>query len=282
MKRISIKNPKEILKQEKDEYKYLSPHIYFDKKNYFLAYCNRKSPKKFYGEINFAKSNDLKKWKKIKNLSIKPKPKKIYRSYLSPAFINLDNKNYILLEGQKKIETEIKFFSSKNNIDWKDESLKFGLKKKNNLYQSPVVFKDKGKLFLFFSYNRNEIRCLILNNKFKKIKSISCFKSSFQNELFSIYSPSIIKHNNKYYMFYAAWKDAVNGNINIAVSENLIKWRKIKKNIFKISKPISIVSEPFLFRKENNIFLFFEYKKKTIWNIAYKKLSLKEFSNLIN
>ena len=68
---------------------------------------------------------------------------------MSPAFINLDNKNYILLEGQKKIETEIKFFSSKNNIDWKEESLKFGLKKKNNLYQSPVVFKDKGKLFLF-------------------------------------------------------------------------------------------------------------------------------------
>ena len=174
---------------------------------------------------------------------------------MSPAFINLDNKNYILLEGQKKIETEIKFFSSKNNIDWKEESLKFGLKKKNNLYQSPVVFKDKGKLFLFFSYNRNEIRCLILNNKFKKIKSISCFKSSFQNELFSIYSPSIIKHNNKYYMFYAAWKDAVNGNINIAVSKNLIKWRKIKKIFLKLVSQSQLYLN--LFYLEKRIVFFF-------------------------
>ena len=149
MKRISIKNPKEILKLEKDEYKYLSPHIYFDKKNYFLAYCNRKSPKKFYGEINFAKSNDLKKWKKIKNLSIKPKPKKIYRSYLSPAFINSNNKNYILLEGQKKIETEIKIFSSKNNIKWKKESLKFGLKKKIIYISRLLCLKIKINYFFF-------------------------------------------------------------------------------------------------------------------------------------
>lgn len=282
MKRIFVKNPKVILKQKKDEYKYLSPHIYFYKKNFYLAYCNRKSNKKFYGEINFAKSVDLKKWKKINNVSIRPSPKNIYRSYLSPAFINLNNINYILLEAQKKFETEIKFFSSRNNIKWKRNFFNLKLSNKNTLYQSPILFQENKKNYLFFSYNRNEIKCLILNDKFKKIKLISCFKSNFPNENFSIYSPSILKHENKYYMFYAAWKNEVNGNINVAVSENLIKWKKIKKNIFKIDKPITIISEPFLYKNNDDIFLFFEYKKNLKWNISYKKFSFEEFDNLIS
>ena len=79
MKKILIKNIQQLLIQKKTEYKYLSPHIFKDNKFYYMIYCNRKSPKNFYGEINFAKSKNLKDWTKVINNRIKPKNNKIYK-----------------------------------------------------------------------------------------------------------------------------------------------------------------------------------------------------------
>ena len=84
-----------------------------------------------------------------------------------------------------------------------------------------------------------------------------------------------------YFMFYAAWKNAFIGNINVAVSNDLLKWKKIKQNIFKLNKAISIVSEPFLLEKGKKIYLFFEYKKNLIWNISFKKFSYNKFETIV-
>ena len=46
-------------------------------------------------------------------------------------------------------------------------------------------------------------------------------------------------------------------------------WKKTKKNIFNIKNQIKIVSEPFLIKIKNKIYIFFEYKKKDHWNISY-------------
>ena len=55
MKKLNVKNLKKILIHKKNEYKYLSPHIFRNKNNFILAYCNRKSKKKLIWNISFKK-----------------------------------------------------------------------------------------------------------------------------------------------------------------------------------------------------------------------------------
>ena len=62
-------------------------------------------------------------------------------------------------------------------------------------------------------------------------------------------------------MFYAAWKDAVNGNINIAVSKNLFKWRKIKKIFLKLVSQSQLYLNLFYLEKRI-IFSFLNIKRK--------------------
>jgi len=280
MTKITINRLKPLIKLKKNEYKYLSPHIFKKNKDYYLVYCNRKSPKKFQGEINFAKSRDLIRWKKISKIIIKPNPKKKIHSYISPAVLVSNKKLNICLEGQKKNSAAILFFQNNNNA-WKQKKLEIFKGDMKKFYQSPFVYQRNKRKFLFYSYNKKKIKCLILNDKLKRIKLLNCFDSSLENEKFCIYSPSIIRFKNNYYMFYAAWKNKDVGNVNIAFSNNLIKWKKIKKNIFKIKSSIKIISEPFLFKKDKKIFLFFEYKKKSYWNISYKSFNFKEFNKIV-
>ena len=77
-------------------------------------------------------------------------------------------------------------------------------------------------------------------------------------------------------MLYAAWTNTSVGNVNIAISKDGFKWKKIQKNLFKITEPIKIVSEPFIVDKRNKFFIFFEYKEKDIWNISYKCIYKKD------
>ena len=112
-----------------------------------------------------------------------------------------------------------------------------------------------------------------MNKNFKKLKKFNCLKQSLDNEKYSIYAPSIIRSKKKYFMFYSAWKSKKSGNINCAYSRDGFNWKKFKKNIFNYKQPIKIVSEPFVFKNRNDIFIFFEYKNKSKWNIGSKKIS---------
>ena len=282
LKKIYVHQPKILLLQKKSEYKYLSPHIFSFKKNYYMAYCNRKNRKKFYGEINFAKSKNLASWKKTDKIFIKPRNLKKFKSYLSPAHINIKKKNYLFLEGQRDKCSEILCYEFSNNLKFKKKNffIKFFSNKK--LLQSPFIFKNGSDIFLYYSQNRNKIKCLLLDENLKFKKSFNCIDSTKLNEKFSIYSPSIIKHKSKFYMFYAAWKNEIVGNVNVAVSNNLINWKKIKQNIFVMKKSIKIISEPFLYTHNNRIYLFYEFKENDVWNISFKLFSKKEFEYLIN
>ena len=278
MSKILVKKLKPILTQKKFEYKYLSPHIFKNENFYYLLYCNRKHKNVFHGEINFAKSKDLVNWKKINKFSIRPNKSSKYHSYLSPSFFKTNKENFIFLEGQKKNGSDILCYKSKNFYKWTAIKFKPHMSGKNNFFQSPFLFGSKNKVYLFYSMNKKFINCIDLNKK----KKFRCFSANKIYEKYSIYSTSILKFNNKFYMFYAAWKDGYKGNINIACSSNLKKWKKIKHNIFNIKEPIQIISEPYLIKKANKIFFYFEYKKNSNWNISYKVFSFSKFEKLIN
>ena len=101
MKRLSLKNLNSILKFEKNEYKYLSPNIFKNNQKYYMLFCNRKSSKSFYGEINLAVSKNLKNWKKVSNFVLKPEKKSEYISFVSPCGLKKNKVYYLFIEAQK-------------------------------------------------------------------------------------------------------------------------------------------------------------------------------------
>ena len=80
-------------------------------------------------------------------------------------------------------------------------------------------------------------------------------------------------------MFYSAWSSKFKGNISVSYSTNLINWTKSRRYLFKIPNSYKIISEPFIFQKGK--VYFFEFKKKNVWNIGFKKLNQNFFRTLI-
>ena len=271
--KIHLKNIKKILKFRKDEYKYLSPFIHKFKKSYELLYCNRGNKTKFTGQINSASSVNLINWTKNDKIYITPNSKEKYQSYISPCSTIIKNKKFLFIEAQKyNFNSSIICFHFIKKKWVLFTNFKLASLKDN--FQSPFFFKHKDKNLLFYSKNRNQIKCIELDNNLKILKKNVCFKGKLLNEKFSIYSPSIVKVNNRLHMFYAAWSSQFKGNINYAYSFDGIKWIKKYKNIFKFKKNIKIISEPFVIFKQNNILLFFEFKDEhDQWNISYKQIS---------
>ena len=279
-----------VLKHALGEYKYLSPNVYKIKNGYKMFYCNRKGKSSLfalmyryitgkqilYGEINRATSTNLKKWKKESQPIISPKNYKNYVSFLSPFFYkSKKNKYFLFVEAQKAEGSDVLCFVSNNTKDW---SLypKFKLSNNKELFQTPFILEVNNKIYFYYGHNRRKIICLILNDNLEIIKSKMCLKENFSNETYSVYSPSIIKIKDHYFMLYAAWTNTSVGNVNIAISKDGFKWKKIQKNLFKITEPFKIVSEPFIVDKRNKFFIFFEYKEKDIWNISYKCIYKKD------
>ncbi len=268
-----------ILKFKNNDYKYLSPYIYKINNYYQLLYSNRKSRIKFTGQIESAKSSDLIKWTRNNKPYLVPSFKSKYISFVSPNIGIINNKKILFIEAQNyKYHSDIISFHLVKK-KWTLFS-KFKLKNFRDNYQSPFFFKYKNKNLLFYSKNGKSIECIELDKNFKIIKKNICLRSELINEKFSIYAPSIIMINNNLHMFYAAWKNKLEGNINYAYSLDGMNWVKKYRNIFKFKRNIKIISEPFFIKKANKTFLFFEFKQKNNqWNISSKLISKNFFAN---
>ena len=135
------------------------------------------------------------------------------------------------------------------------------------------------KNYLYYS-KENNIKKSIYKLNINQKKNLQLIRSNNYDESFSIYSPSLIKFKNLYYMIYAGWKNSNEGNLKIATSKDLKKWIKKKKYLFELPQNIKIVSEPNIIKLKDYIYLFFEYKKNnTIWNISYKRVKLNKLLN---
>ncbi|MDB9820191.1 hypothetical protein OAC02_01240 [Candidatus Pelagibacter sp.] len=272
--KIYLKNIKKVLKLKKNEHKYLSPFIHKLKKSYELLYCNRGNKAKFSGHINSASSTNLTNWIKKDKVYLTPNNKEKYQSFISPCIATIKGKKILFVEAQGyNYNSNIICFNFVNKkwvlfSNFKLESLK-------NNFQSPFFFKNKHKNLLFYTKNKKQIECIELNKDLKITKKNICFKSELSNEKFSIYSPCIIKTNDKLHMFYAAWTNKFKGNINYAYSLDGLHWVKKYKDIFEFKKNIQIISEPFAILKQKNITIFFEFKNlEGQWNISYRKISI--------
>ena len=70
------------------------------------------------------------------------------------------------------------------------------------------------------------------------------------------------------------------GERGIALTDNIVNLLLVFEAVvfqIYIQNPIKIISEPYLIKKKNKIFIFFEYKKNGFWNISYKLIDSKVF-----
>ena len=271
---------KKILDREQDTSKFLSPNINKLDGNHLLVYAKRLKQKKKYAEINFAVSTDLINWKKNNLIAIKPESIGYEcDGLISPSFIHSQKKNFLFLEAQNKNKSDLILLETKDNLKWYINS-KYLRSKENTIFQCPYIFKYKNTFKIFYTQNRNQTYAETLNENFDFTKIEEVMTSTLDNENFCIYSPSIISLDNKYFMFYAAWPDDKSGNINLAVSNDLSNWEKIGKSLIKLNGDIKIVSEPSVISLDNNLFIFFEYKNPTGWDLGFIKISKKSFIKL--
>lgn len=271
---IKLQNYKALVELKKKEYKYLSPFVFYHKKNYYLFFCNRGKTNNFYGEINLLKSKDLLNWKRVRNFCIKPDKNSSIISYTSPCLVKKDF-YYLYIQAQgKNFFSKIIRYKSKNFKSWnKDKNFK--LEEKGFIVKSPYYSEYDNK-YLYYSKENNSKKYISKINLENK-KKFNLIKSENKNENYSIYSPTITKYKNYFIMLYSAWKNANEGNIKLAISKNLKIWYKCKNYLFKLPKKIKIISEPNMIKKENCVYLFYEFKENlTYWNLASKKIYLKK------
>lgn len=277
--KLNLKDFNPILNFKKREFKFLAPNIFKYKKKFAMLYCNRGTKRSiFQGNLNLATSNNLTRWRK--DCKFFKQPKKInYQSFTKSTIVKNTKHFFLIVECSNNFKSDIISYSSKNLKIWKkDKKLLSGNKK--NKFQSPFIFENKN-YFLFFSKNGKQIEFIELNKRFKIKKRITCFKKELSFEKFSIYAPFVFKYKKYFIMLYSAWSSRLKGNIGFSYSTNLINWTKHERCLFKIPSPYKIISEPFLCQKGKETYLFFEFKKKNIWNIGFKKLDLNFFESLI-
>lgn len=279
--KFSNKKVIKILKREPYESKFLSPNIFKIKKKFFLCFSRRFKNKKDYGELRFAFSNNLKKWKIINNFYLTPNEiSEKYNSLVSPSYFNKKKIHFFFIEAQSKSQSDILLLKTKDFIHWDIEN-KFLKSKKNYTYQSPHVYLKKN-IFLFYSRNKKDIWLDIMNKRFQLIKTKKILSSSLKNEKLSIYSPSIVSFLNCYLMFYSGWSNKNRGNINLAYSNNLIKWKKIDFDLFQTDNKITIISEPYVFKFKDKLIIFVEYKNYSGWDLGYFSFNIKDIFEKIN
>jgi hypothetical protein len=268
---IKINKIKSILKFRNKEYKFLSPHVFLKKNLFYLFFCNRGTDKNnFYGEINLAKSSDLKTWKR--NFSFRLKPEFGFISYLSPYIVEKKDIYFMYVEAQKKnfSSSIIRYYSK----DFKTWSYDYNFSKKSLIYnyKSPSFFlNDKNYIYCSKEkYNKKMIiKFNVANPKLERI----AIKSNYKDEKYSIYSPTFIDYKNYHLFFYAAWPNSKSGNIRLCYSKDKKTWKKIQKPIITLDKETEIISEPYIHKINSFYYLFFEYKlKNNKWNLSSKKI----------
>lgn len=276
---LKINKIKPLLKLEKKEFKYLSPFIYFYNKNYLLFFCNRgKNSKKFYGEINLAKSSNLHSWSKV-SFSLKPKGNII--SLTSPCIFKKNNFFYLIAQAQdKKKKNFIISFKSVDLIKWK-KSNKIKIKPNNSNAKSPTYLNYCGRDLIIFSKESAKKKQIVahdINSKKKKILLTNCFL----NERYSLYGPSLLKIDGNFIMFFSSWKNSKSGGIKIAFGKSIYTLTRTRRFFLQGYGKINIISEPFIIKKDKYLYLFFEYKNEDgNWYLGKQKININQIKNIV-
>jgi len=151
-----------------------------------------------------------------------------------------DGKYHIYAEGFKDIAH---LMISDDGIHWKEQGdLKITTTKGDTLpgpYGTPTVFVEDGKWYLFYEISDAAIWAATSTDKinWKNISDEPVIKPGPEKyDLGAVAADQVIKHKGKYYLYYHAnadteWQTNSGAwNSNVAMSEDLIHWKKYPGN----------------------------------------------------
>ncbi len=130
--------------------------------------------------------------------------------------------------------------TSSDKINWEDQGgldirLKDGEPIKKGAYGTPTVWKEGDIWYLF--YERNDAAVWLATSKDLKVWTnvqdepvLNCGPELYDK--YAVAMNQIVKHNGLYYAYYhaSAFKDWHEWSTNVAVSSDLIHWKKYERN----------------------------------------------------
>lgn len=158
--------------------------------------------------------------------------------WVEDVFVMKSDSTYYMFAESRGDTTHL--LTSGNKTDWKDEgALDIRLKNGNPIgpgpFGTPTVWKENGTWYLF--YERNDAAVWLATSTDLKVWTnvqdepvLNCGPEKYDQ--FAVAFNQIIKHNDLYYAYYhaSAYKDWREWSTNIAVSRDLIHWKKYSKN----------------------------------------------------
>lgn len=223
------------------------PSLVEYKKKFYLFYTGKGVKRGISHQIGIATSLDLKKWKKYpENPILKEGERNEWDSdFVAHEYIFKDgNTFYMLYDGSKKGDwrEEIGVAKSSNLINWerykKNPIFKVGTDSWERKHVSRAcIFKKNGLYYLFYAGHDGTCERIGLARG-KSVFNIERFlkepvldigeKGEWDEK--SISDPKIIRHKNLYLMFYSGMDRNGVERVGAAVSSDLIKWEKYRKN----------------------------------------------------
>ncbi len=182
--------------------------------------------------LGLATSPDGIKWTRYPN-------NPIHKSlWVEDVFVIKSDSTYYMFAESRGDTTHL--LTSTNKVDWKDKGA-VDIRMKNGQpigpgpFGTPTVWKEGDTWYLF--YERNDAAVWLATSKDLKIWThiqdepvLSCGPEKYDQ--FAVAMNTIVKYQDRYYAYYhaSAFKDWREWSTNIAVSSDLIHWKKYAKN----------------------------------------------------
>lgn len=271
------------------------PCIINFRKEYYLFYTGKSVGREINHRIGVAVSNNLKTWEKVSaNPVLKEGKRREWDSdFTAHAFVFREGaKFYMLYDGSKRgnWHEEIGLAESNNLLDWKKYPNNPIFKTGKNWWEKRhvsrcCVIKEKGIYYLYYAGHDGERERIGVAKGKNLFKLERCLGKPILDvggkgdwDEGSISDPRVIRYKGGYLMFYSGTDGKGIERTGLAISTNLLSWRKYEKdpvlnvssnNWDKISAAradVKIIN--------NQIYLFYSGKKKFFYHIGMAKLKI--------
>lgn len=271
------------------------PCIVEKKGEFYMFYTGKSIKRGISHHVLLAKSSNLEHWKKIKGEFIKTGRNGEWDSdFLAHAYVFSDGENFkMLYDGSKKENwlEEIGIAESRDLIHWKKY-------KKNPIFKAGgewwekrhvsrcCIYKESGIYYLYYAGHDGKVeriglakgRSLLGLKRLQKQPVLDLGRKGTWDDK-SISDPRVFKHKGKYLMVYSGInKDGVE-RVGLAISSDLIKWKKYDKNpILNVSKnewDSLSATRADIFKFEDKFYLFYSGRKnRYFYNIGMVKVEI--------
>ncbi|GLU53028.1 endo-1,4-beta-xylanase [Dyadobacter frigoris] len=202
-------------------------------KTYYMWYCGyTKKTGKEIKYLGLATSPDGLKWTRFPNNPIHKK------TWVEDMFVLKSAGTYYMFAESK--DDIARLLTSKDKINWDDKGaldirLKNGKPISKGPFGTPAVWKEGDTWYLF--YERNDSDVWLATSKDMKVwtnvQDEPVLNSGPETyDKFAVAFNQVIKYKGLYYAYYhaSAFKDWHEWTTNVAVSKDLIHWKKYDKN----------------------------------------------------